>query len=261
VSDDSAPRDRASAPIVLPPDLAPGADADRSGLRSLADVPDTDTTWRRRVGDAIAWVRLQPARAGALAVGAVVVAVALWWLLRPPPAPAPESVLPVVTTGAGGAAVPLGSSAATTAAVPSTVVVHVSGAVARPGVLHLPAGTRVVDAVDAAGGATVDADTDRVNLASVLADGMRVHIPRVGEATPPEAVGSGPDATTPAAPLDLNRATAEQLEQLPGIGPATAAAIVEHRERHGPFASVDALTDVSGIGEAKLAQIRDLVRV
>jgi competence protein ComEA len=134
-------------------------------------------------------------------------------------------------------------------------------------VLHLPTGTRVVDAVEAAGGATPDADTDLVNLATLLTDGLRVHIPRVGEAVPPGLGGAsttgsgGAGSEGPASPIDLNQASAEQLEDLPGIGPATAAAIVEHRERHGPFTSVDALTDVPGIGDAKLAQLRDLVRV
>jgi competence protein ComEA len=135
----------------------------------------------------------------------------------------------------------------------------VAGAVARPGVLHLPASARVVDAIEAAGGAALDADTDRVNLAAPLVDGGRIHIPRVGEVgVPPDA---GPGASQPAGPVDINTADETQLEALPGVGPATASAIVEHRERHGPFASVEALGDVAGIGDAKLAQLRDLVRV
>jgi competence protein ComEA len=144
--------------------------------------------------------------------------------------------------------------------VASTIVVHVAGAVARPGVLHLPVGSRVIDAIDAAGGVSAGADTDRVNLAAPLADGGRILVPRVGEAaTAPVDGGSVP--TVSPGPLDINQASALELEELPGIGPATAAAIVAHRERHGPFVSVEALGDVSGIGDAKLAQLRELVRV
>jgi competence protein ComEA len=90
-----------------------------------------------------------------------------------------------------------------------------------------------------------------------------VHVPHVGEVSPPfdGGDGGGGDGRTPSGPIDINTASAAELESLPGIGPATASAIVEHRERHGPFASVDALGDVSGIGDAKLAQLRDLVRV
>jgi competence protein ComEA len=223
-----------------------------------AAASSSETSLRARAGDLVAALRLQPRRAAAAAVAAGVVAGVLWWFLRPPAVTPPEQLLPVVTTGAATVSSSAPSGSAPASPVTSTVVVHVSGAVVRPGVLHLPVGTRVIDAVDAAGGTTPDADTDRVNLATLLSDGGRVHVPRVGESAPPVASGSSPAAT---GPLDLNQASAQQLEELPGIGPATAAAIVEHRERHGPFASVDALGDVSGIGDAKLAQLRDLVRV
>ena len=147
------------------------------------------------------------------------------------------------------------------------IVVHAAGAVARPGLQRLAVGARVADLLDVAGGPTPDADLDRLNLAAPLADGQRLYVPRLGETTPapvsPEggggAVGSG-DATGGAAgPIDLNTATAEQLDALPGIGPATSAAIVDHRERNGPFGSVDDLLDVRGIGPAKLEGLRDLV--
>jgi competence protein ComEA len=226
--------------------------------------------WRRRLDDAVAAVRGRPAHAALVALSAALVAIALWWLLRPPAAVAPESVLPVVSsatsprrTGASsGTAANSGASPAPSATA-STLVVHVAGAVQRPGVLRLPTGARVVDALDAAGGAAPDADTDRVNLAAPLGDGAWLHVPRVGEPSlsPPAEAGSAGAAGGTAAPVDLNTASAAQLEALPGIGPSTAAAIVEHRNRRGPFASVESLADVPGIGESKLARIRPLVRV
>jgi competence protein ComEA len=144
------------------------------------------------------------------------------------------------------------------------VTVHVAGAVTCPGVVRVPAGGRVVDAIDAAGGGLPDADLDRLNLAARLVDGQRVAVAKIGAPAPVEAgapVGGSDGPGAESGPLNLNTATAEQLEELPGIGPATAAAIVEHRTRNGPFPSVDALTDVPGIGAAKLAQLQSLVRV
>jgi competence protein ComEA len=150
------------------------------------------------------------------------------------------------------------------------IVVHVAGAVALPGVYRLVAGARVVDALAAAGGPAADADTDAVNLAQVLRDGDRVVVPSLadGVAVVPGVSGSGSSAggagqhpTDPAAPVDLNRADAAALEALPGIGPATATAIIAHRDEHGPFASVDDLADVPGIGPAKLDALAGLVTV
>jgi competence protein ComEA len=152
--------------------------------------------------------------------------------------------------------------------------VHVTGAVAVPGVYALPPGSVVDDAVRVAGGAAAEADLDRLNLARLLKDGDQVLVPAAG-ATPPARVESaagggaepaagGAEPAAPAAstgPINVNTATQEELEALPGIGPALAARIVEHRNQHGPFASVEALVDVSGIGPAKLDVIRDLVRV
>ncbi|MFO7776786.1 MAG: ComEA family DNA-binding protein [Nitriliruptoraceae bacterium] len=152
----------------------------------------------------------------------------------------------------------------------SAVTVHLSGAISRPGLVTLPAGGRVGDAVVAAGGLTDDADTARVNLARALADGEHVHLPRIGEDPPEPVAPVGPQgsdtpegATDPPGdgPLDLNRASAAELEQLPGIGPARAAAIVEHRERHGPFVVPGDLRAVSGIGEATFQNLAPLVVV
>ncbi|NLA36256.1 MAG: hypothetical protein GX868_11325, partial [Actinobacteria bacterium] len=168
-----------------------------------------------------------------------------------------------------------------TTTAPSEVAVHVAGAVNLPGVVRLAAAGRVVDAVSAAGGPRPDADLDRVNLASPLYDGSRIYVPAIGESSTPTVVaGAGPagsgepsvgasgsgTATNPsgasaAAPVNINTATAAELETLPGIGPATAAAIIAHRERSGPFASPQALDDVRGIGPAKVEALADLVVV
>ncbi len=137
---------------------------------------------------------------------------------------------------------------------PSTagLTVHVAGAVARPGLVVLPAGARVADAVAGAGGARPDADLAKLNLAAPVADGAQVVVPAQGQAV---AEGGA------AGPLSLNQATAAELEALPGVGPVTAARIVAHREQHGPFAAVEDLLDIPGIGEGRLAELRDLVSV
>jgi competence protein ComEA len=135
----------------------------------------------------------------------------------------------------------------------SEMVVDVAGAVRRPGLYHLAAGTRIADAVAAAGGATAKADITLVNLAAPLADGEQVLVPLHGAAA---AGGSAPSST---APLDLNTASAEQLDALPGVGPATAQKIIDYRQAHGPFRSIDELEGVPGIGPSKLAQLKGLV--
>jgi competence protein ComEA len=155
---------------------------------------------------------------------------------------------------------------------PAGVVVHVSGAVVLPGVVKLRSGSRMVDALRSAGGAAVDADLDRVNLAAVLVDGERIHVPAQGEDVLPVVVApfrsgatnatrSGGESNAPPPLLNLNAATVEALEALPGVGPATAQAIVQARVNRGPFLSIDELLDVPGIGEVKLAQIEPYVLV
>jgi competence protein ComEA len=140
------------------------------------------------------------------------------------------------------------------------VIVDVVGAVRAPGVVRMPAGARVYDAIAAAGGATADADVQQLNLAARLADGTRIAVPHQGETLTP-GTGSDNGSPTVPGPVDLNTATPEQLDALPGVGPATAAAIVRDRDEHGPFRSVDDLARVRGIGPAKLEQLRDLVSV
>jgi competence protein ComEA len=146
------------------------------------------------------------------------------------------------------------------------IVVHVAGAVATPGVVELARGSRVIDAVEAAGGADKDADLDRLNLAAKVADGQRVLVQHVGDPAEPGAL-AGPgeaaagDAGAATGLVDLNTATSAQLEELPGIGPALAAAIIAERERRGGFRSVQELRDVRGIGEKRFQDLADHVTV
>lgn len=179
---------------------------------------------------------------------------------------------PAGTDAAAQGADPSGPDAGTGTA---PVVVHVVGAVVQPGIVELPAGSRVADALTAAGGAADDARTDAVNLARPVVDGEQIRVPRAGEEDPPVgqdsapgaggmpgpgAEGTAPDAA-PAALIDLNTADATQLQTLRGIGPVTAQAIIDHRTAIGRFGSVDELLDVTGIGDATLAAIRDSVTV
>jgi competence protein ComEA len=146
--------------------------------------------------------------------------------------------------------------------VASEIVVYVAGAVTRPGVYTLELAARVTDALDAAGGAVAGADLGVVNLAAVVHDGERIYVPLVGEAIPAVVAGeTPPDTTVAAGPVDINTATADQLDVLPGVGPTTAAAIVAHRDENGPFLTVEQLGDVRGIGPAKLDALRGLVTV
>lgn len=141
------------------------------------------------------------------------------------------------------------------------VVVHVDGAVGAPGVYALGGEPRVNDAIVAAGGLAEGADTSGINLAARLSDGEKVHVPLVGEA--PQA-GAEPASGEPGGsdgPVNLNTATVEELDELPGVGEATALAIVEDRERNGPFSSPEDLMRVSGIGEKKFEKLEGLVCV
>jgi competence protein ComEA len=142
----------------------------------------------------------------------------------------------------------------------SRVTVHVAGAVRRPGVYRLPSRSRVVDAVRRAGGTRRRADLSALNLAARLEDGRQVVVPLRPRAGAPVAAAGG-TATAAAGPIDINTATAEQLDELDGIGPGMAGAILEYREEHGGFGSVEELGQVPGIGEKRLAALREKVRV
>ena len=135
-----------------------------------------------------------------------------------------------------------------------SVVVHVAGAVASPGLYALDAGARVADAVAAAGGAADGADLDAINLARVVVDGEQVRVPLMGEAASVGDVVGG--AVGVDGQVNINTADAAMLERLPGVGPVLAARIAAYRASHGPFASVDALDDVTGVGPAVLEKIR-----
>jgi competence protein ComEA len=146
------------------------------------------------------------------------------------------------------------------------VTVHVAGAVRRPGVYRLPAGARVNDALRRAGGARGRADLTAVNLAAKLEDGRQVLVPeRAAPAAPGAGAGAGAaagaDASAPGAPINLNTATLEQLDTLDGVGPGIAQRILDHREQHGGFTSVEELGEVPGIGAKRLATLTQLVTV
>lgn len=183
------------------------------------------------------------------------------------------SVGAVTVTGAPGAVsgTPAPSPAASSG--PSgPVVVHVVGAVRRPGVVALGTGSRVSAAIDRAGGASDDADLARLNLARVVVDGERLYVPKAGETEIPTALdaqrgtggtgasggaaGGGADAV-----VDLNAADQSTLETLPGIGPSLAGRILAWRDEHGRFSTVEDLLDVNGIGDGRFADLRDRVRV
>jgi len=151
----------------------------------------------------------------------------------------------------GGGAPPVIEVVSPRSAAP-TITVHVSGAVARPGLVSLPASARIADAVVAAGGATDGAVLTSLNLAAPLADGQQLVVPTAAAAGP----GRGGDGRVP-----VNTADASALQALPGVGPVLAQRIVEYRERNGPFSLVEDLLDVPGIGEAKLAALREMVLV
>ena len=251
----------------------PGPDQGRPsapGFEHLGWQP----SWRERVEDLVTTASPGRVVAGAAAVVAALVLGAAV-LLRGPAPPPPELALPLAGAGgdpsASASSTSLGSTTTSSTAA-TEVVVHAAGAVGTPGVYRLATGARVSDLLDVAGGPVPGADLDRLNLAAPLVDGERVFVPLPGQEPPALAPSSGGGGAgsrddggaaglRPDAPLDLNRATLDQLDELPGVGPSTAQSIVDERERRGGFTAVDQLLDVRGIGDAKLAVLRPLVRV
>ncbi len=229
----------------------------------------------RHRGETGAWEwgrrRLTIHHVAVLAVlAAVLVAAAAWWALRA--APDVQSV-PLTTASlstAGQPSTPLspgtppvstpsgGVPASTTTG--ADLVIDVAGKVRHPGIVELPVGSRVVDALAAAGGVRPGVDTAALNLARVLVDGEQIVVGLVVPPGAPPVAAGAPSTTTPAS-VDINTATQPELETLPGIGPVTATAIIDWRTQNGPFGSVDDLLDVSGIGDATLADIAPYVHV
>ena len=206
----------------------------------MSELPPRPIPPRSARESARAWIEwFGITRLIATAVAVAVVVGGGWLLVRTPP-PSAEATLPITSGSAPTATLTVPATSAAT----STFVVHVAGAVAEPGVYDVRGPARVVDAIEAAGGPTPEAELDALNLAASLVDGQRIYLPVVGEivATADDGSAGGGDAAR--GPIDLNTATPAELDELPGIGPATANAIVEHRDEHGPFASVDDLTDV-----------------
>lgn len=163
----------------------------------------------------------------------------------------------------GGATSPAGSS--TNGPAGARIIVHVVGEVARPGIVLLAQGARVIDAVTAAGGALASSDLERINLARVVTDGEQVHVPAPGEAILPGAYGSTLRApaggSEPAVRVNLNTAGLGELDSLPGVGPVLAQRIIDWRAQHGRFTSVEELGEISGIGARLLSQLTDRVTV
>ena len=240
-------------PFVLPPGgpgtrvraLLAGAGRQRVAVALLVLVA--------LVGAGAVWMRAVPCLGGGAGEGAPADQT------LPRAAPEPRGAADPSTPGAG-------SDPSAAAGPAGQVAVHVAGRVRRPGLVHLPAGSRVQDAIRAAGGATSGADLDAINLARKLTDGEQIRVPAPGDPAPPlppDAAGpgaSGGPGGAPSAPLDLNPATVEQLDTLPGVGEVTAGRIVAYRTAH-PFTAVDELLEVPGIGQRRYDQLKDLVTV
>ena len=221
------------------PGLSPSADGPSAQGRP---AHERSTDWRFVLAELAGFARRVGMVPVLVAAGALVVVVVAGFLAGVRHgAPAPID-LPAAAAGAP-------SPVATTQ--PSMLWVHLAGAVERPGLYEVPAGFRVGDLIEEAGGLDVDADDAAVNLAERLQDGQQIYVPAEGELPVGEA--PGPDT---AGPIDVNTATAAQLEELPGIGPSLAAAIIAYRVEHGPFATLDALEQVPGIGPSKLSRLR-----
>lgn len=217
-------------------------------------IPEADapwsTWWSRTVPSSLRGARLDPGRRGVAAVAAVAVLAAALaafgaWRARPQPI---EVATPRVTA----------PTAAPSPSPAPTVVVAVAGGVRRPGLFTLPAGSRVADAITAAGGVRPGTSIGLLNLARRLVDGEQVIVGAAATSQPNTAAGP---ASGPGTPLNLNTATLEQLDGLPGVGPVLAQRILDYRTQHGAFRSVEQLREVGGIGEAKFADLRGLVVV
>ncbi|TDD31251.1 ComEA family DNA-binding protein [Actinomadura sp. KC06] len=213
--------------------------------------PQTPPSARLRAGPDRSNVRILVL----IGVLAAVVAAGYLWLARPRPQPS-AGPLPSATL----AHVRPAASANPASGPP--VVVHVLGKVKRPGVITLPSGSRVAEAIKAAGGVRPGAKTGTLNLARKLVDGEQIPVGVRGPSPIAGAPPPSPDGSAaPGTPLDLNAATAEQLDDLPGVGPVLAQRIVDYRTQHGGFRSIEQLQEVSGIGARRFADLKPMVRV
>jgi competence protein ComEA len=216
---------------------------------------------RKRLAELVVWFGLRRLVTGAAAI--CVLAVGGWWVVRVPPVPVESTIAFTTTSVAGGAS-----------ASALVIVVHVAGEVNVPGVYSLAAGSRMVDALDAAGGPTNRADLEVINLATPITDATQIYVPARNQTARPTfrrpqpgvngGVNSGATGQTDdqqGGVININRASAAELEQLPGVGPATAQAIIDYRTSNGPFATPEDLLEVKGIGPAKFASMRNKVGV
>ncbi|MFH8236530.1 helix-hairpin-helix domain-containing protein [Streptomyces sp. NPDC018321] len=257
-----------------------GTAPDPVALTDAGAAADADAlTWRERAGQALrervpVWLqtRCGVERRSAVAltvllVVAAVFAVQHFWTGRTQPVSAPEVVREAAAYGAGekseaadGRTAPDPPTGTAPATAGAEIVVDVGGKVREPGVHRLPAGSRVEDALRAAGGVRSGTKTDGLNRARFLVDGEQVIV-----GAPAQPAGAGPSGAAggpaaPAAPVSLNTATADQLDTLPGVGPVLAQHIIDYRTRNGGFRSVDELREVNGIGDRRFADLRNLVR-
>lgn len=223
----------------------------------------SDLTLRERMTGALAGLAVTRSEGAALALLALfgVLALAVVWWAQTASGRVGDAAAGTEATADGGDASGLAVERPAAA-----VVVHVAGLVAAPGVHELPAGARVADALAAAGGPLPEAWLDGLNLARPVNDGEQLVVPAWGADDGAPDAGGGPAAPVaggirPDGTVDLNRATAAELETLPGVGPVTAERIVLHREEHGPFTAVGQLRDVHGIGEKTFQSLADLVSV
>jgi competence protein ComEA len=224
----------------------------------------------QRLTDFIQWIGLS--RILASAFGVLVMVIGVWWVVRVPPPP-PEATIPFASS-----TIATDSLKTNPELLMANITVYVSGEVVKPGVYVLLATSRIIDALQAAGGPTSAANLVVVNLAAPLVDATQIFIPRIGStprATLPRphaginlpttgtsggvSVGSG--VTSATGIVDINSASLADLDALPGVGPSTAQAIIDYRIANGPYASVDDLLNVRGIGPSKLAAMRARVRV
>ena len=170
----------------------------------------------------------------------------------------------VIAPGGSGASTDSTDPAATTGAVGAIILVHVLGAVAQPGLFELHDGARVMDVVAAAGGLNETADPAGVNLARILSDGEQLYIPQLGEAqpgAPPGASAGGNESGATGGKVNLNTASAAELETLPRIGPAMSQRIIDYREANGRFSSIDDVRNVTGIGDKTFDGLKELITI